>query len=171
MKHFSPDELNVKSTDSFLLVEAKHGEKEDPFGSISRQFTKRIYLPKGVNTQTIQSCLNSNGILQITIPKLKPKPANEQQQLRNIPITMSNQAQAVPIRKEGPSQANNHKIIAGTPQKAQKLEQILNGHGYSTNEKIIPIRKSEAPAINANTVAVSNFNDERAIVPFGITAH
>lgn len=45
VQQFSPNEISVKVTDRFVIVEAKHEEKQDEHGYVSRQFTRRYMLP------------------------------------------------------------------------------------------------------------------------------
>lgn len=45
VQQFSPNEISVKVTDKFVIVEAKHEEKQDEHGYVSRQFTRRYMLP------------------------------------------------------------------------------------------------------------------------------
>lgn len=45
VQQFSPNEISVKITDKFVVVEAKHEEKQDEHGFVSRQFTRRYLLP------------------------------------------------------------------------------------------------------------------------------
>lgn len=45
VQQFSPNEITVKVTDKYIIVEGKHEEKQDEHGYISRQFTRRYLLP------------------------------------------------------------------------------------------------------------------------------
>ncbi|CAK1546816.1 unnamed protein product [Leptosia nina] len=91
VQHFSPDEINVKTADGYVVVEAKHEEKKDEHGSISRQFVRKYSLPEGVESEDIVSQLSSDGILTITAPRREIDSKGE----RVIPIT-----QTGPVRKE-----------------------------------------------------------------------
>lgn len=98
VQHFAPEEISVKTADGYLIVEAKHEEKQDEHGYISRGFTRRYPLPKGIDAAQVTSKLSSDGVLSVTAP-LKPpaKVANE----RVVPII-----QTGPVKKqvEGPSE-------------------------------------------------------------------
>lgn len=69
VKEFTPEELSVKLVGNSVVVEAKHDEKEDGSGFVSRQFTRRFPIPEGYNLDLIKSTLSTQGILQIKIPK------------------------------------------------------------------------------------------------------
>lgn len=45
VQQFLPSEISVKVTDKYVVVEAKHEEKQDEHGYVSRQFTRRYLLP------------------------------------------------------------------------------------------------------------------------------
>ncbi|CAH0403562.1 unnamed protein product [Chilo suppressalis] len=92
VQHFAPEEISVKTADGFIVVEGKHEEKQDEHGYISRQFTRRYALPKGVAVERVESRLSSDGVLTITAPReAPPELANE----RSVPI-----ARTGPVRKE-----------------------------------------------------------------------
>lgn len=70
---FRPDELNVKVVNDFLIIEAKHEEREsaDDSGYISRHFVRRYQLPKDCDQDAIVSKLTSDGVLSVMLPKSK----------------------------------------------------------------------------------------------------
>ncbi|XP_050345974.1 protein lethal(2)essential for life-like [Nymphalis io] len=91
VQHFAPEEISVKTVDGFLIIEAKHEEKRDEHGFISRSFTRRYRLPDGIQEDSVMSKLSSDGVLSITAPlKAPPKVENE----RVVPIV-----QTGPVRK------------------------------------------------------------------------
>uniref|UniRef100_A0A0K8WH18 Protein lethal(2)essential for life n=1 Tax=Bactrocera latifrons TaxID=174628 RepID=A0A0K8WH18_BACLA len=45
VQQFTPNEITVKVTDKFVLVEGKHEERQDEHGFVSRQFSRRYLLP------------------------------------------------------------------------------------------------------------------------------
>lgn len=69
VQQFKPQELKVKVTEGYLVVEAKHEERSDEHGFISRQFTRRYKLPQDVDPSTVVSALSSDGILSLHAPK------------------------------------------------------------------------------------------------------
>lgn len=92
VQHFAPEEISVKAVDGYLVVEAKHEEKQDEHGYISRSFTRRYALPEGIEADSITSKLSSDGVLTVSAPlKAPPKVANE----RVVPIV-----QTGPVRKQ-----------------------------------------------------------------------
>lgn len=69
VKEFTPEELSVQLVGNSVVVEAKHDEKEDDPGFVSRQFTRRFPIPEGYNLDLIKSTFSTQGILQVQIPK------------------------------------------------------------------------------------------------------
>lgn len=67
---FAPNEITVKTMDdtNTIVVEAKHEERQDEHGHISRQFARRYDLPKGFLIKDVVSQLSSDGILTIKAP-------------------------------------------------------------------------------------------------------
>ncbi|XP_063390016.1 protein lethal(2)essential for life-like [Cydia fagiglandana] len=98
VQHFSPEEISVKTTDGYIVIEGKHEEKKDQHGYISRQFKRRYALPEGCTPETVESRLSSDGVLSVTAPRVVPP---EIQGERKVPI-----AQTGPVRKELKDNAN-----------------------------------------------------------------
>lgn len=69
VQQFKPEEINVKVVDNYLVVDAKHEEREDSHGYISRHFTRRYKIPSDVDIDAIKSKLSSDGILTLEAPK------------------------------------------------------------------------------------------------------
>ncbi|TRY59032.1 hypothetical protein DNTS_006166 [Danionella cerebrum] len=69
VKHFSPDELNVKVTDDYVEIQGKHGERQDDHGYISREFHRRYRLPTNVDQSAITCTLSTDGLLTLCGPK------------------------------------------------------------------------------------------------------
>ncbi|XP_006817559.1 alpha-crystallin A chain-like [Saccoglossus kowalevskii] len=90
VQHFKPEELEVKLVENKLMVHAKHEDKEDEHGSISREFTRYYVLPDDTNLDEIKSYFSKDGILTLEAPKLK---SVEGQPEDPIPI---------PIKREDP---------------------------------------------------------------------
>ncbi|XP_015179446.1 PREDICTED: protein lethal(2)essential for life-like isoform X2 [Polistes dominula] len=74
VQQFSPDEITVKTVDKNVVVEAKHEERQDEHGFISRQFVRRYILPNDYDAINVTSTLSSDGVLTITAPRKKPEP-------------------------------------------------------------------------------------------------
>jgi len=69
VQQFSPNEITVKTVDNYIIVEAKHEEKKDEHGFISRSFVRRYVLPSTHDLNNITSSLSSDGVLTISAPK------------------------------------------------------------------------------------------------------
>ncbi|XP_072103927.1 heat shock protein beta-1-like [Mobula birostris] len=72
VKHFTPEELQVKRQEDYLEISGNHVEKEDQHGFISRTFTRKYKLPSGVNARSVTSTLTSNSILIVEAPLSRP---------------------------------------------------------------------------------------------------
>ncbi|XP_053546140.1 heat shock protein beta-6 [Bombina bombina] len=83
VKHFSPEELTVKVLGDYVEVHARHEERQDEHGFISREFHRRYKIPSTVNPAAITSALSAEGLLSIQAP-VTTTPKTEE---RNIPIT------------------------------------------------------------------------------------
>ncbi|CAG5100938.1 5'-cyclic phosphodiesterase 8 (Drosophila melanogaster) [Cotesia congregata] len=105
VQQFSPDEIVVKTVDNNVIVEAKHEEKKDEHGYISRHFIRRYILPSCHDPLEVTSSLSSDGVLTITAPKklLSPnsnerivnivktgEPATKNEEIRHIVTTEEN---------------------------------------------------------------------------------
>lgn len=78
VQQFKPEEINVKVSDRFVVVEGKHEEKQDEHGSISRHFVRKYMIPEQCNIDQVTSSLSSDGVLSITAPRKDvPKLKNE----------------------------------------------------------------------------------------------
>ncbi|KAM5132514.1 heat shock protein beta-6 isoform 2-T2 [Mantella aurantiaca] len=82
VKHFSPEELTVKVVGDYVEVHAKHEERPDEHGYISREFHRRYKLPATVNPASLSSALAADGLLSIQAPVTDPTKTEE----RSIPI-------------------------------------------------------------------------------------
>lgn len=105
VQHFAPEEISVKTVDGFLVVEAKHEERQDEHGFISRSFSRRYALPEGIDADSVMSRLSSDGVLSITAPlKPKPKESNE----RVVPIIHTG-----PVKKQEGNKLEENKEEQG----------------------------------------------------------
>lgn len=69
VQQFKPGEIRVKIVDDCIVVDAKHEERRDNHGYISRQFTRRYKVPSDVDIDATKSKLSSDGILILEAPK------------------------------------------------------------------------------------------------------
>lgn len=79
VQQFSPEEITVKTVSNNIIIEAKHEERQDEHGYVSRQFLRRYVLPPSHDVNNITSSLSSDGVLTITAPK---KVSNEKEKQR-----------------------------------------------------------------------------------------
>lgn len=70
VQQFLPEEITVKTVgNNNIIVEAKHEERQDEHGFVSRHFVRRYVLPPSHDVINITSSLSSDGVLTITAPK------------------------------------------------------------------------------------------------------
>lgn len=81
VKHFSPDELSVSVSEEFITIHAKHEDRQDDHGFVSREFLRKYRLPAGATGAEVTSSLSADGVLTITVPRSSPGPE------RTIPIS------------------------------------------------------------------------------------
>lgn len=89
VEHFQPNEISVKTENNSIVINAKHEEKKDNHGYISREFTRRYELPKDFKIEDVTSSLSSDGVLSIKCPK---PPAIEGANQREIEIQQTGPA-------------------------------------------------------------------------------
>ncbi|XP_076025015.1 alpha-crystallin B chain-like [Genypterus blacodes] len=81
VKHFSPEDLSVTVSKDFIMVHAKHEDRQDDHGFVSREFMRKYRIPAGVTCSDVISSLSPDGLLTITAPRSSTGPE------RNIPIS------------------------------------------------------------------------------------
>jgi len=90
VEHYAPNEITVKTVENDIIIEGKHEERKDEEGSIARQFTRRITLPRGYDIKEVVSTLSSDGVLTVKAPAL---PESEKEaNVRNIQIQQTGPA-------------------------------------------------------------------------------
>ncbi|KAL7303727.1 hypothetical protein TKK_0003860 [Trichogramma kaykai] len=78
VQQFKPEEIDVKVVDRYVVIKAKHEEKRDEHGWISREFTRKYLIPEQCDIDQVVSKLSSDGVLSIQAPrKEQPKAKNE----------------------------------------------------------------------------------------------
>ncbi|XP_031627125.1 heat shock protein beta-6-like [Contarinia nasturtii] len=68
VQHFLPNEITVSVENNSIVVHAKHEEKNDEHGFVSREFTRRYDLPQNFNPEDVVSNISSDGVLSIRAP-------------------------------------------------------------------------------------------------------
>ncbi|XP_012215270.2 protein lethal(2)essential for life-like [Linepithema humile] len=101
VQQFKPEEVSVKIVNRFLVVEAKHEEKQE-HDSISRQFVQKYLLPNCADVDQLKSTISSDGILTITAP-LKPEEPKDE---RVIKIDFIGQPTLRPSEDENRTEAS-----------------------------------------------------------------
>jgi HSP20 family molecular chaperone IbpA len=94
VQQYTPEELEVKTVDNFICISGKHEEKkEDGTAHVSRQFSRRYGIPRGVKPEAITCKLTSEGVMVLSAPRIvdKPKPIANQ---INISISSSSKNQS-----------------------------------------------------------------------------
>ncbi len=104
VQQFSPEEINVKVVDKYVVVEGNHEEKQDEHGWISRKFTRRYLIPEQCNVEKVESKLSSDGVLTISVPR------KEQPKLEGAERVISIQHTGKPAIREKKSDAEEKKV-------------------------------------------------------------
>lgn len=102
---FAPNEITVKTIDNTVVVDAKHEERQDEHGYISRQFTRRYVLPKEFKIEDVVSQLSSDGVLSIKAPP--PKALQDESNVRVLQIQHTGPARFSVGNKEEKKQVEN----------------------------------------------------------------
>ena len=113
VEQFAPNEITVKTVDNTIVVEAKHEERQDEHGYVSRQFSRRYVLPEDFDAKDVISTLSSDGILTLKAPP-KANPQDEGK-VRHIQIQQTGPAHLT-IRNKEPAESKD-----GTPAEVENM--------------------------------------------------
>ncbi|KAM4850784.1 heat shock protein beta-2 isoform X2 [Ictidomys tridecemlineatus] len=69
VSHFTPDEVTVRTVDNLLEVSAKHPQRLDRHGFVSREFCRTYVLPADVDPWRVKAALSHDGILNLEAPR------------------------------------------------------------------------------------------------------
>lgn len=69
VQQFQPEEIDVKVVENCVVVTAKHEEKRDEHGWVSRQFVRKYMIPEQCDLDQVASKLSTDGLLTITAPR------------------------------------------------------------------------------------------------------
>lgn len=129
VSQFSPDEVTVKVVDKNVVVEAKHEEKEDEHGWVSRQFKRKYIVPSQCDIEQVESHMSSDGILSITAPRKEPLPSEGSERPIKICLTgkpaLNDDAEPANGPAEGQAQQNQQtqQVQPQAPQQQQQRVQ------------------------------------------------
>lgn len=104
VQQFDPSEIDVKVVDKCVVVTAKHEEKRDEHGWISRQFVRKYLIPEQCDIDQVTSKLSSDGVLFITAPR-KDQPKTENERTIKIEHTGKPAVQAKPQKVQQQQQS------------------------------------------------------------------
>lgn len=68
VQHYQPHEITVRTENNMVVVNAKHEEKQDEYGYVARELTRRYELPDGCNAEDVTSTLFDD-VLMIKAPR------------------------------------------------------------------------------------------------------
>ncbi|CAG5136226.1 unnamed protein product [Candidula unifasciata] len=77
LHHFRPEEVNITSDNVKIVINAKHEEKEDNHGFVTREMTRIYKLPPDVDAKSVTSTMNGQGVLTIRVAKRAPEAPKE----------------------------------------------------------------------------------------------
>ncbi|KAH9510259.1 hypothetical protein Btru_042604 [Bulinus truncatus] len=69
LHYYKPEEVKITSDNKKITVHAKHEEKQDKHGFVSREMIRTYSLPEDVDPKSVTSTMNSNGVLNIKVAK------------------------------------------------------------------------------------------------------
>merc|ERR1712123_200553 len=110
---FSPEDFTLKTKDDVILLEAVHETKNEDGSTQTRNFSKEIKMPAGVQSEQLGSTYSGQGILTITAPRVIDAPEGAE-----VSEAMKAQSQAfvtddgTSVRKD--EKASNQSIAATT---------------------------------------------------------
>lgn len=107
VQQFEPHEIEVKVVDNYLVITAKHEDKRDEHGWVSRQFVRKCKLPENSNLEQLTSKLSSDGLLTIVAPKKRP--LKEEETERTIQIEHTGKPFVNKPREKKPKQNDEEK--------------------------------------------------------------
>ncbi|XP_015609637.1 protein lethal(2)essential for life [Cephus cinctus] len=100
VQQFAPEEINVKVVDKYVVVEAKHEEKQDEHGWVSRQFVRKYLIPEQCDIEQVTSKLSVDGVLTIVAPRKDQQPKAENERTIKIEHTGKPALQKQPTEKK-----------------------------------------------------------------------
>ncbi|XP_055300046.1 heat shock protein 26-like [Sitodiplosis mosellana] len=101
VQHFKPEEISVKAEKNSVVVQAKHEEKQDEHGFVSRQFIRRYNLPDGYKSEDVVSSLSSDGILSIKCATPVKVESTEERQVPIKQTHLPSSAKSSEEKKDG----------------------------------------------------------------------
>lgn len=69
VQQFTPDEIAIRTSRGYLIVEARHEEREDGLGYVEREFIRKYELPQGAMPENVFLQISSEGVLTVTAPR------------------------------------------------------------------------------------------------------
>ncbi|KAK3747235.1 hypothetical protein RRG08_005871 [Elysia crispata] len=69
LSHYKPEEVKITMDSHKVTVHAKHEERQDNHGFVSREMTRTYKLPNDVDVNSASSTMNANGTLSIKMSK------------------------------------------------------------------------------------------------------
>ncbi|EFO23895.1 hypothetical protein LOAG_04588 [Loa loa] len=109
LSQFRPDDLKVSVANSYIIVEARHGEREDEFGLVERLLIRKFPLPSNVPADAVTSNLTADGHLSVTANAPRQKVDHV---ARTIPIKMVSNVIKTEIKSQN-STANEQSPLQG----------------------------------------------------------
>ncbi|GFR65625.1 alpha-crystallin B chain [Elysia marginata] len=87
LSHYKPEEVKISMDSHKISINAKHEERQDNHGFVSREITRTYKLPNDVDVNSATSTMNANGTLSIKMLKKALEAPKEV----NIPVHIEKQ--------------------------------------------------------------------------------
>ncbi|PBC26318.1 hypothetical protein APICC_01374 [Apis cerana cerana] len=143
VSQFAPEEITVKVVDQKVVIEAKHEEKRDEHGWVSRQFIRKYIIPSQCDINQVESHLSSDGILSITAPRKEPLQSRSNERTVKVhytgepaltnfddssnDVSESQKEQQIPQREQSQSQQQNQQLQNQQHQQHQRCKKGSKG--------------------------------------------
>ncbi|BFZ23036.1 hypothetical protein BsWGS_26075 [Bradybaena similaris] len=69
LHNYRPEEVKIACDNVRLFINAKHEERQDDHGFVSREITRTYRLPADVDVRSVVSSMNTHGVLNIKMAK------------------------------------------------------------------------------------------------------
>lgn len=127
---FKPEEVQVKVQDNKIIVNARHEEKTAQT-SVSREYSRQVDIPSGIDQDKLNCMLSKDGILTIEGPVIRPSASRE----TYLPVTNSS-ANNSPSRSLGVGTPVKNPIVTD-PDGTRRMRLTVDVGEFSPEEIIV----------------------------------
>lgn len=156
VKEYEPNEIVVKVHEDTLIVEAKHEKMQDG-NKLATEFSRKIQIPKEVESEKLTSALSSDGILTISAPvppKYHSVTDGGQPHTPTSTVYLSSKTQPVLQSHNAPSLSQPHgrNSPSFTQPHGRNSPSYTQPHGRNSPLTSQPLSRN-SPGLNSPTVS------------------